>query len=299
MLLRQIQYLMTIAEYKHFTRAAERLFISQSALSQQITKLENGLGVKLINREQHPVELTPAGHDFVRCAERVQESVARLERSMRKHLPLEQRTIRLGMITGLGSLDIAGLLTAFSNQYPDINYTITNNLSKGLCKMLSDETIDLAILAAPYDIDDYHFELFPMQDEEFVLITPENHPFAEKNEIMLAEAKDERFIFPTPENVSYDIFTNECQKAGFSPKIISECNGPGRRLDLVKAGLGIALISQSGLDYYNSPGICCVRLHVPFYKRIVLARAKRKDISMIQTTLWQYIQQYKHVENAK
>lgn len=292
MLLKQMQYFMAIAECRHFTRAAERLFMSQSALSQQITKLESELGLKLINRVKHPVELTAEGREFQRYAEKILEDVAALQRRMQALLPVEKRAVRLGVITGLGNIDIAGILTSFSRNYPDINYAITNKLSKELCKMLAGGEIDLAIFAAPCDIDEYRFDVFPLEDEEFVLIMPSGHPLAGETEIALADVKNESFIFPTKDNVSYDIFTGECRKAGFAPRIVSECNGPGRRLDLVKAGLGIALISLSGLEYYNSPGIASVRLARPFFKRIVLARDKKKDASMILTILWQYIQQF-------
>lgn len=291
--LKQIQYFMAVAACKHFTRAANQLFVSQSALSQQITKLENDLGIKLINREKHPIELTPAGQDFMRYAEKILNEVTNLRQQMHKYLPLEKRTIYLGMITGLGNIKIADILTSFNSQYPSINFTITNKLSKELCKLLQEGSLDLALFAAPYDIDRYDFDLYPLEDEEFVLITPANHPLAQKSTIHLAEAANEPFIFPTPDNVSYDIFSNECSKAGFSPKILSECNGPGRRLDLVKAGLGIALISISGLQYYHSTSIAVVRLEEPFYKQIILARTKTEKSSPSLLMLWDYIRQVK------
>lgn len=293
LLLKQIQYFLAVAACKHFTRAADQLFVSQSALSQQITKLENDLGIKLINRDKHPIELTLAGQDFMHYAKRILDEVTNLRQQMHKYLPLEKRTIRLGMITGLGNIKIADILTSFNTQYPSINFTITNELSKGLCKLLQEDSLDLALFAAPYDIDRYGFDFYPLEAEEFVLITPINHPLAEKSSIFLAEAANEAFIFPTPDNVSYDIFSNECTKAGFTPKIISECNGPGRRLDLVKAGLGIALISLSGLQYYHSTSIAVIRLTEPFYKQIVLARTKTEKASQSLLMLWDYIRQWK------
>lgn len=289
MLLKQIQYFMAVAEYRHFTRAAERLFVSQSALSQQMTKLENDLGVKLINRDQHPVALTPAGQDFWEAARKILDDVQALEHRMQKHLPPERRTLRIGMITGLGNIKIADILTSFCDRYPEINFTITNKLSKELCQMLLTGDLDLALFAAPYGIETYDLEFFPLEDEEFVLIVPANHPLAARPRIDLADARDEKFIFPTSDNVSHDIFLSECEKAGFAPKIISECNGPGRRLDLVKSGLGIALISLSGLDYYNSQSIAAIRLRAPFYKRIVLARARKKRPLAAPQTLWTHI----------
>lgn len=291
MLLKQLQYFIAVAECRHFTRAADKLFVSQSALSQQITKLENDFGLKLINRNKHPIELTPAGTDFFIHATSIAQNIEQMQLQMQKYLPLERRTIHLGMITGLGNINIAGILRSFSEKYPDINFNITNKLSKELCRMLQEHKIDLGIFAAPYHIEEYPFEVLPLENEEFVLIVPRNHPLAKCATIHLADASQEKYIFPTVENVSYDIFITECKRAGFSPKIISECNSPGRRIDLVQGGLGISLISLSGLRYHNHPDVAVVRLKAPFYKQMVLARTKQEDASPVITALWNYIQQ--------
>ncbi|EIW21008.1 MULTISPECIES: LysR family transcriptional regulator [Pelosinus] len=294
LLLKQIQYFLAVAECKHFTRAADQLFVSQSALSQQITKLENDLGMKLINRVKHPIQLTPAGQDFMLYAKKITHEVEQMHQNLQKHLSIEKRTIHLGVITGLGNINIASIFTAFNSEHPNIKFAVTNELSKELCKLLCEGNIDLALFAAPHDIDSYNFEVHPLEKEEFVLITPANHPFSQKETIKLSETANENFIFPTKKNVSYDIFFTECRKAGFTPKIVSECNGPGRRIDLVQAGLGIAFISLSGLQYYNnSASLSIVRLVDPFYKHIVLARTKQEKSSMSLLMFWQYIQQWK------
>lgn len=294
MLLKQIQYFMAVAECKHFTRAADRLFVSQSALSQQITKLENDLGVKLINRISHPVELTPAGQDFMQYAIKILDDISALQYQLQKYRPSHgQNTIHIGMITGLGNINIADILSSFNTNFSDINFTLTNNLSKELCRKLNDNELDLALFAAPYNIKDYDFDFISLEQEDFVCIVPNVHPFAQKEFLDLKDAKVEKFIFPSPENVSHDIFLTECRKAGFSPQIISYCNEPGRRIDLVNAGLGISLISLSGLQYYNCPDITVIPLVRPFYKHIVLARKKQKKTFSSLQTLWDYIQKYK------
>lgn len=291
MLLKQIQYFIAVAEYRHFTRAANHLFVSQSALSQQITKLENDLGLKLINREKLPIELTDAGKELLLHAGKVLNEIEEMQKQLQKYLPIEKRTIHLGMITGLGNINIANILSSFNTKYPDINFTITTKLTKELCHLLKEGSIDLGIFAAPYNIKEYNFEVLPLEQEEFVLIVPANHHLAQKECIELAETREEKHIFPTAENVSHDIFLAECKKSGFTPKIASECTGPGRRIDLVKGGMGIALISLSGLHYYNCQGLAILRLQDPFHKQIVVARAKSKQTPPILLSLWNYINQ--------
>ena len=85
MLLRQIQYFMAVAESHHFTKAAKQLFVSQSALSQQINKLEDDLGVKLLDHISHPITLTPAGEEFYRCAQKIISDINHLELQMQHY----------------------------------------------------------------------------------------------------------------------------------------------------------------------------------------------------------------------
>lgn len=115
---------------------------------------------------------------------------------------------------------------------------------------------------------------------------------AEHDKFDLAEAAGEKYIFPTEENVSHDIFMEECRKSGFTPQIITYTNRPGRRIELVKAGLGISMISRSGLSFYNNSGEGAVvkELARPFYKEIVVARRRKEYYSFMEKALWDFIE---------
>ncbi|WP_415945271.1 LysR family transcriptional regulator [Selenomonas montiformis] len=293
MLLKQLQYFMAVAECRHFTKAAERLFVSQSALSQQITKLENDIGVKLINRVSHPIELTPAGKDFAKYSSTVLADLDMLEQKMQAWRPKESSTLRIGMITGLGRIPLAEILAKFNGMHSETRLSLTTHLSKELCRLLNEDAIDLAIFATLNDMARYDFDVLSLQQEPFVAILPICHPCAEKEVFDLSKATNENFIFPTPENVSHDIFLAECRRHGFQPKIASYCNSPGRRIELVQAGIGISLISESGLSYYpQRDGIMIRPLREPIYKHIVIARQKNRRAFPALQAFWNYIQKY-------
>ena len=293
MLLKQIQYFMTVAKCRHFTRAAERLFVSQSALSQQVTKLEADLGVQLINRESHPIELTLAGEEFMHYASQVLNSLDTLEQQMQKYRPEHKHTLHLGMITGLGRLPLTDFLSAFNTSHENILFSLTNGLSKDLCHHLIEGKLDLAIFAAPCDVDSYGFDWISIQKEDFVAIVPAGHCLATKKQLDLADTVDEPFIFPTKDNVSHDLFLTACKAAGFSPKILIYCNEPGRRIELVKAGLGISMVSESGLRYYGyDDQLIVLPLSRPFYKHIIIARRKEPHTFPPLELFWAYMQDY-------
>jgi DNA-binding transcriptional LysR family regulator len=300
MLLKQIQYFMAVAQTRHFTRASEQMYVSQSALSQQITKLENDMGVTLINRLSHPIELTKAGEEFAKYGADVLTAVENLQEHMQTWQSTGRSTLHIGMITGLGNLPLADILAKFNTEHSDIKLTLATQLSKALCEQLEDGTIDLAIIAAPRDIEKYNFNIIPLQQDPFVVILPAGHPMAKNKVFDLAKAAKERFIFPTKPNVSLDVFMEECKAAGFEPNIASFANDPGRRIDMVEAGLGIALISKSGLSYYlKNQKIAALPLKKPFYKNIVVARKKGVHKFPALCAFWNYVQQFASGEIIK
>ena len=291
MLLRQIQYFMAVAESHHFTKAAKQLFVSQSALSQQINKLEEDLGVKLLDRISHPITLTPAGEEFYRCAQKIISDINHLELQMQHYARDNQGTLHVGVITGLGKLPLTDIFSKFNTEIsPQMQFSLTNCLSKKLCHMLGNHEIDIAIMAVPDELSTTDFELLSLQHEPFMVILPPAHPMANQAQINLKDLQTENFIFPTAENVSYDLFMAACQKAGFTPNIVTYCNTPGQRIDLVQSGLGISLISESGLTYFNHHADVVSRtLTEPFYKHIAMVRRREEKHPPLVDKFWEYI----------
>lgn len=291
MLLRQIQYFMAVAESHHFTKAAKQLFVSQSALSQQINKLEDDLGVKLLDRISHPITLTPAGEEFYRCAQKIISDINHLELQMQHYACDNQGTLHVGVITGLGKLPLTDIFSKFNTEIsPQMQFSLTNCLSKKLCHMLGNHEIDIAIMAVPDELSTTDFELLSLQHEPFMVILPPAHPMANQAQINLKDLQPENFIFPTAENVSYDVFMAACQKAGFTPNIVTYCNTPGQRIDLVQSGLGISLISESGFTYFNHHADVVSRtLTEPFYKHIAMVRRREEKHPPLVDKFWEYI----------
>ena len=291
MLLRQIQYFMAVAESHHFTKAAKQLFVSQSALSQQINKLEDDLGVKLLDRISHPITLTPAGEEFYRCAKKILSDINHLELQMQHYARDNQGTLHIGVITGLGKLPLTDILSKFNTEIsPQMQFSLTNCLSKKLCHMLGNHEIDIAIMAVSDDFPTNDFEILSLQHEPFLAILPAAHTLSNNTQISLQELETENFIFPTAENVSYDVFMAACLKTGFTPNIVTYCNTPGQRIDLVQSGLGVSLISESGFAYFNNhANVVTLSLTEPFYKHIAMVRRREEKQPPLVDKFWEYI----------
>ena len=119
--LHQLQYVLEVAKRRHFTKAAEEIGVAQSSLSQQITKLEEELGIKLFERTTRSVYPTPAGEEFLMYAKRILEDINTVKQSMQSHIGLTRGKITIGAITTLESIDFVALITAFHQTYPGLH----------------------------------------------------------------------------------------------------------------------------------------------------------------------------------
>ena len=144
--LRQIDYVLAVAEEESFTRAAERCHTVQSALSHQISRLEQEFGTRLFERTSRQVTLTPAGHTFVNHARQVRDAARRLEDEMAAATGEIRGCLRIGCISTLGRLDLPGLLAEYHRRHPQVDVQLAMRMSDVMMDELRLQQIDVAFL---------------------------------------------------------------------------------------------------------------------------------------------------------
>ncbi|MFS0574087.1 LysR family transcriptional regulator [Sporosarcina sp. 179-K 3D1 HS] len=270
----QLQYVVNIAKYQQFTRAADEICVSQSTLSQQVTKLEDELGVKLFERTTRSVKLTSAGKEFLLYAKRILSDIDRAKHAMKEFAGLSRGKIKIGAINSMGDR-LPFLIADFQKLYPGINVLIMEEGSYKLLEMLETYEIDIAILTPPTDRDiNELIEVHELIDDELVLITSKNHPLAKKNRIDLREAAEEKFIFPSRGHSAYNLVLQACRDAKFEPEIVCESSSLYARFGLVGNEMGVSLVSSKGIKSSDTEYISIVRLTETIKKPTVLALLK-------------------------
>lgn len=175
--LRDLEYLVSLAEHRHFGRAAGACFVSQPTLSTQLKKLENQLGVTLIERGSRNVLLTQAGDQVVARA-RVILAEAKEIRGIARHARDPRAgTLRLGAFPTLAPYLFPHVLPSLQQEYPDLELLLIEEKTAELRAQLTDGRLDAAILAMPVEADGMDVE--PLFREEFVLALPVGHPLAQ------------------------------------------------------------------------------------------------------------------------
>ena len=244
--LRQLRYFLAIADEGNFSRAAERLRISQPPLSTQIKSLEEELGVTLFNRSNRGVSLTAAGAVF---AEETRAVLARLEHAKSRTLQTDRGDVGLLSIGFVSIADYSILpptLKSFRTHFPLVEVELHELTTDAQVRELRAGRLDLGIGLAPVDEPDLEFEV--VLHEELLLAIPTSHYAAKKvGAVDLRTLAKENFIIPPRELAPglYDLILSHCRSFGFTPRITQHARQMQTVIGLVSSGMGIALVPSS------------------------------------------------------
>lgn len=186
--LRDLKYILAVAETRHFGRAAERCFVSQPTLSGQIKKLENELDVIIFERTNRSVEITPVGKVILAHARLALEQTEAIEQVASAHQDPLAGVLRVGAIPTLSPYLMPLVLVSLKQTYPKLRLVLSEEITDSLIGRLSCHEIDAALLATP--VDETEFEAIPLFDEPFWLAHPVNHPLAKHDEITAKDLEE-------------------------------------------------------------------------------------------------------------
>lgn len=266
----------TLAEELHFVRAAERLRITQSALSQQIAKLEQELDLQLFSRTRRRVTLTDAGQSFLEEG-RIALRQLNLAVDMAKRAA-EGRSGRLTIgFADAAALNVLPTLTSeFARRYPGVNLILHEMMSSEQVEALRAGRIQIGLLRPIFDNEDFETNL--LMREPYVVAVSSNHRLAANSVIRLGELADEGLITTRPVKALYlqRNFRNPFKRAGVQPRIVQEVNELHAILGLVAGGLGVALFPRSIIKLHLE-GVVYRPLHPDETPMAELLIARRSD----------------------
>ncbi|MBW4450371.1 MAG: LysR family transcriptional regulator [Spirirestis rafaelensis WJT71-NPBG6] len=249
--LRHLHYFIAVAEELHFSRAAERLHISQPPLSQQIRSLEDELGVKLFERTKRQVQLTEAGKVFL---ERSYLVLAQLEQAIAVTQQIgrgEVGRLAIGFVGSATYTVLPDILSVFREQFPAVELRLHELTTQEQIQALHHKQVDVGIVRSA--IIEPGLSVECILQESLVLALPETHPLSAQTKVSLFALADELFIlFPAKMGpIFYEQIINICQQAGFRPKVAQEAVQMQTIIGLVAAGLGIAFVPASLQNFHR------------------------------------------------
>lgn len=190
--LRDLKYIIAVADTHHFGQAAERCFVSQPTLSGQIKKLEEELGIAIFERSKRSVEITPVGEDIVAHARQIIEQADVIRQLAQAHQDPLAGPLRIGAIPTLSPYLMPLILVPLKKKHPKMKLILSEELTDTLLERLVNHEIDAALLATPVEEPD--LESLALFDEPFWVAYPRKHPFYTRDRITLRDLDNESLL---------------------------------------------------------------------------------------------------------
>jgi DNA-binding transcriptional LysR family regulator len=256
--LRQLEYFIAVAEEANFTRAAERVHISQSGVSAQIRQLERELGADLIDRSTRTASLTAAGEAALEHARAVVASANAVYQAVGEVTDLIRGRLVIGMVIGCTITPLFDALSAFHVAHPGVEISLLEDSSDRLIDGVRAGAIDLALVGAgaatPAGLG-----ALTIISERLVAAIPAEHPLTKQRRVTLSDVSAYPIVCMPQGTGIRTVFDQACAAQGLRPRIALQASAAGAIVDLAIRGLGVAILSESmAANYRDELNACTI-----------------------------------------
>ena len=283
--IQQLYYYMELCKQKNFTEAGYACNMTQGALSKQIRKLENELGITLIRRNTRKFELSKEGEIFLSYAKKMTGTYEEMLKNVQKN-----QEIKIGCMPVLAPYHFARLVADFRKEYPDIKLVIDERIASEIQE--NSDRYDFLILRENMMEDQKKFRFSPLYDDELCAVLYEKHPLYGRNRLQLKELKDDVFIFPERGSGSYEVFYKSCEKAGFEPKIAFEFPQANTIMSFVSEGVGVTITFSTVYREAKCAGVKMIPLEDELHSVISLFYRKNKPLDYAKKQFLNYVREH-------
>jgi LysR family transcriptional regulator, hydrogen peroxide-inducible genes activator len=240
--LKDLRYLVAVADTRHFGRAAERCFVSQPTLSTQLKKLEDYLGVQLIERQPKRVALTAAGEAILARARRILEASDEVVTLARAHRDPLAGALRIAMLPTIGPYLLPRVARDLRKALPRLDLRLYEYPTAAMLTKLRAGEIDLGILALPVDLDG--LEARDLYAEAFMVAVPATHPLAKRDSIRVQDLHDETLLLLEDGHCLRDQALEVCAEVGMHEKQDFRATSLETLRQMVATGAGVTLLPE-------------------------------------------------------
>ena len=283
--IQQLYYYMELCKQKNFTEAGYACNMTQGALSKQIRKLENELGITLIRRNTRKFELSKEGEIFLSYAKKMTGTYEEMLKNVQKN-----QEIKIGCMPVLAPYHFARLVADFRKEYPDIKLVIDERIASEIQE--NSDRYDFLILRDNMMEDQKKFRFSPLYDDKLCAVLYEKHPLYGRNRLQLKELKDDVFIFPERGSGSYEVFYKSCEKAGFEPKIAFEFPQANTIMSFVSEGVGVTITFSTVYREAKCAGVKMIPLEDELHSVISLFYRKNKPLDYAKKQFLNYVREH-------
>ncbi|MDQ0791711.1 LysR family transcriptional regulator [Streptomyces sp. B1I3] len=242
--LRQLEYFIAVAEEQSFTRAAERVHISQSGVSAQIRQLERELGAELFDRSARTATLTVAGQAALEHARAALAAAGAVGQAVGEVADLIRGRLVVGMVIGCTLTPLFDALSVFHRAHPGVEISLLEDNSDRLVEGVRAGTVDLALMGTATATPD-GLEALTIISERLVVAVPAGHALAKQRRVTLRDVVAHPIVCMPPGTGLRTVFDRACAAQGLRPAIAAQASAADAIVDLAARGLGVAILSDS------------------------------------------------------
>lgn len=260
--IKYLLYFKETVDNKSFTKAAEKLYVSQSALSKGIKCLERELNCILIDRFTKEFSLTKEGEILHQMGGEMLNTIKEYECKIYDCIKNCKGSLRVGIPPVIATAYFAPIVYQFENTYKNVDFKVFEAGAKVIKKMIDEHSIDIGIVILPFDnCENYHIE--PLISSENMLVVHKDHPLATRKVVKFKELKNENFLMLDNTYMLYDRIISLCEQVGFYPNIIGESAQWDFLVEIVSCNQGICILPLPILRKIHLDNIRCIALTEP------------------------------------
>ncbi|HTE59126.1 MAG TPA: LysR family transcriptional regulator [Solirubrobacteraceae bacterium] len=251
--LRHLRTIVAVAQHRSLTKAGEELFLTQSAISQQIRRLEKELGIEVFRRTSHSVELTTEGKVILGYAQRVLSEVDGMHSELEEITGLLRGQLRIGGVYPTGPYDLFGMLAEFRTAHPGVAVHMIEDTQDGVLAALRSDELDCAFTALDPDALGDEFAATLIWEEEIVVALAPGHPLCARPRITLQELAAEDLIAYRDNSALRRRLERTMADLRLEPRNAFVCTEMAAVRGLASKGLGVAVIPRSAAEEPGPP----------------------------------------------
>jgi len=284
---RQLMYFIEVAKCKNFTKASEKLHVSQPTLSKMVKNLEDELKVQLIDRSKRQIALTDAGEIVLEDGLKIMDSMEDLSTHLYDLLQLKRGNIKIGIPPLIGVLFFPKIIKGFQALYPDIEIELLERGGNKVMEEVRGGLLDLGVVIMPED--DTPFDCVPFLHDELQLFVHTSHRLADRDKIEMRALQDEAFILFSEDFTLHDRVVGECKKAGFDPNVAYVSSQWDFIGEMIAEQLGISIFPEAIASKVDKRLVTSIPITPSIPWKLVMITKKGKYISKAAQIFMEFI----------
>ena len=288
--LHHLYYILMLAQERNFSRAAERLFVTQPTLSQQIKKLEHELGFPIFQRSTRSVTLTSYGELLVARAQKV---ISEFEAFQQWTQQIRcQKNARLSFGTSaLTAPHASACFPEFINRFPEVQFVHTEQWDPALIHMVRRGELDIALVGLPRNgADRSGLHIFPIQEECVCAVMSRTHRLSGRKKVTMEELTQEQLVVTSAESGLTQLVKNEFASRGLHPNFMLNLISIEARLSMVIKG-AVTFVMNRQFEWYNQTDLAVIPIEPKIYRTLALIAPAKQELSVVEKTFIRIIKE--------